>query len=130
MSHVHMWQGVRFFQKYFTLHNSIWLRHAWYNFKLSFKGHCSCENSDVETIFFVQPGQSQALVSWVEPKFTCETNGNQPDIKNIIVNPLRESPSYFSPGEHVITYTYAFQGDVTITCPVTINVIGELQTIL
>ena len=84
----------------------------------------------METTFFVKPGQSQALVSWVEPKFTCETDGDQPDIKNMIVNPLRKSPSYFLPGEHVINYTYELQKDVTVTCPVTINVIGELQTIL
>ena len=84
----------------------------------------------METTFFVKPGQSQALVSWVEPKFTCETDGDQPDFKNMIVNPLRKSPSYFSPEEHVINYTYELQKDVTVTCPVTINVIGELQTIL
>ena len=77
----------------------------------------------------MKQGQSQALASWTKPTFDCATGGDAA-LERIIVNPSVTSPSYFSPGKHVITYTYELKGDVTLTCPVTINVIGELQTSL
>ena len=71
-------------------------------------------------------GQSQAKASWPEPTFTCATGG-QATIEKTTVDPPVTSLSRFSPGTHIINYIFQLQGDVTVTCPVTIHVIGELQ---
>lgn len=74
----------------------------------------------------MKPDKSQALASWLEPGFQC-ASGADATVEETIVNPPVNSPSYFSEGRHVIDYTYKLNGDVTVTCAVTINVIGELQ---
>ena len=87
------------------------------------KGECSCVKSEITV--YAKPNKSQALVRWPEPDLQCATFS----VNETIVNPPVKSPSYFSPGKHVITYTYKsykLKGDVIATCPVTINVIGEL----
>ena len=73
----------------------------------------------------MKEGQSKALVDWRKPEFDCAAGGDA-TVESTVVNPPRTSPSYFAPGQHVISYTYKLNGGVTVTCPVTIDVIGEL----
>ena len=94
-----------------------------------FKGACSCGKGAIETTVYVKPDKSQVLARWLEPGFQCAT-GADATVEDTIVNPPVTSPRYFSKGRHVIDYTYKLKGDVTVTCPVTINVIGELKTAL
>lgn len=95
------------------------------NYCIFLKGECSCGKDAIETTVYVTPDKSQALASWSEPGFQCAT-GADAKVETIIKNPPVTSPSYFSEGKHVILYTYKLKGDVTVTCPVAINVIGEL----
>ena len=94
-----------------------------------FEGQCSCGKGAVGTTVYVKPDKSQALASWLEPGFQCAT-GADATVEETIVNPPVTSPSYFSGGRNVIDYTYKLKGDVTVTCPFTINAVGELKTTL
>lgn len=93
-----------------------------------FEGQCSCGTGAIGTTVY-EPSKSQVLASWRQPDFHCAA-GADATVEDVIVNPPVTSPRYFPLGEHKIVYTYKLQGDVTLECPVSINLIGELQTSL
>ncbi|CAB3991507.1 Hypothetical predicted protein [Paramuricea clavata] len=88
-------------------------------------GECICKSEIISSPIFVRPGQSKAVARWPNPEFDCATGG-EVVVESTKVQPSVSSPHAFSPGKHVINYTYNLKGGISVKCPVTITVIGQL----
>ncbi|XP_028411883.1 collagen alpha-1(VII) chain-like [Dendronephthya gigantea] len=85
---------------------------------------CQCNSTTTKTRR-IAPGQSNVLVSWPTPQYSCRT-GNKSETAQISVEPKITSPHAFPFGDHIIQYTFTLASGVDVVCPVTIAVRGNM----
>ncbi|CAB4024516.1 Hypothetical predicted protein [Paramuricea clavata] len=82
---------------------------------------CVCRSTTSKT-YLIKPGQSKATATWPVPQYSCGTRTRE----TTMVEPNVKSPHAFPRGDHIIKYTFRFEGGVDVVCPVTIIVKGKM----
>ena len=85
------------------------------------EAECVCRSTTSKT-YLIKPGQSKAAATWPVPQYSeCGARTRE----TTMVEPNVQSPHAFPRGDHIIKYTFKFEGGVDVVCPVTIIVKGD-----